>query len=85
MPGQAGHDELKRGARSLYLDFVPEAEAVGDVVHARARRLVAPGGALVAGAVDHHVVELNAVRTGAVGAVFSAFSKRSRRTALLGK
>src|SRR5438093_5080975 len=49
-------------ACSLHLDVLPEAEATGDLRLGRARRLVDPGGAGVAHAVDHHVVELDAVR-----------------------
>ena len=45
---------------------IAEAEAAGDMLHGWARRLVAPGGALVARAVQNHVVELDAVRAGAV-------------------
>src|SRR6266849_1802802 len=52
---------------SRHLDVLPEAEAPGEALELGTRRLVAPGGALVARAVDHHVVELDAVRAGAIG------------------
>src|SRR5918999_2075872 len=49
-------------SRSAHFDVFPEAEAPGDVAHRGVRRLVGPGGAGMACAVDHHVVELDAVR-----------------------
>ena len=49
-------------ARSADLDVLPEADAVLHLRHLRLRRLVDPGVARVADAVDHHVVELHAVR-----------------------
>src|SRR4029453_16720112 len=54
------------GSPSGDLDVLPEAEALGHPLHRRSRRLVTPGGAAGAGAVDHHVVELDAVRAGAI-------------------
>src|SRR6185437_7624944 len=47
----------------LHLDVLPEAEALGDLVHLRPRRLVGPGGAGMTLAGDHHVVKLHAMRT----------------------
>src|SRR5262245_23294245 len=56
----------RAGPPSGDLDVLPEAEALGHPLHRGARRLVRPGGAVVARAVDHHVVELDAMRAGAV-------------------
>src|SRR6266508_5353368 len=49
------------------LDVFPEAEASADRFHSRLRRLVGPGVAFMAGTVDQHVIELDAMRAGAVG------------------
>src|SRR5262245_40938921 len=54
------------GSLSGDFDVLPEAEAFSHPLHRRSRCLVAPGGAVVARAVDHHVVELDAVRAGAI-------------------
>src|SRR5262245_49599822 len=54
------------GSLSGDFDVLPEAEAFSHPLHRRSRRLVTPGGAVVARAVDHHVVELDAVRAGAI-------------------
>src|SRR6266550_8594881 len=59
----ASPEAMKDMARLPHLDVLPEAEAAGDLRLGGARRLVDPGGARVALAVDHHVVELHAVRT----------------------
>src|SRR5207248_4109305 len=48
--------------RSAHLDVLPEAETPGDLFLGRPRCLIAPGGARVAHAVDHHVIELYAMR-----------------------
>src|SRR5437899_2603240 len=48
--------------RSADLDVLPEAKASTDLLHRRERRLIGPGRTLVAGPVDHDVVELDAVR-----------------------
>src|SRR5229473_2732738 len=55
------------GARSADFDVLPEAEASGDLLHRREGRLVGPGGTLVAGSVDHDIVELDAVRAFMIG------------------
>ena len=52
---------------SVDLHIPPEAEAVLDLRHLGARRLVDPCSAVVTLAVDHHVVELHAVRTLVIG------------------
>src|SRR5205823_5350855 len=54
-------------ASSGDLDILPEAEAPADPLHLRLGGLIGPRGALVTMAVDHDVVELDAVRAGAVG------------------
>src|SRR5712691_4856394 len=51
---------------SAHLDVFLESEAAGDLLHRGARRLVGPGGAGVADALDHDIVELDAVRAGTI-------------------
>src|SRR5262245_46636503 len=55
-----------RGRLSPDLDVLPEADAALGCSLRGARRLVDPGVAGMAHAVDHHVIELDAMRTGAV-------------------
>ena len=55
-----------RGGRSAHLDLLPEADASGDLLHPRARVLVGPCRARVPPALDHHVVELDAVQAFAI-------------------
>ena len=60
----------ERGASSRrlgHLHVFPEAEAVGGMPHLGARGLVGPGGAGMALALHHQVIELYAMRAGAVG------------------
>src|SRR6185369_3010610 len=71
VPGRASwhnkHKEAPAGSLELTdLDVLPEPEPVGDLLHRRTRRFVGPGRARVASAVDNNVVELDAVRTGAI-------------------
>src|SRR5215831_12655743 len=51
---------------SPHLDVPPEADAALGCCLRGARRLVDPGIAGIAHAVDHHVIELHAMRTGTV-------------------
>src|SRR5262245_45965753 len=53
-------------AVSPHLDVLPEADAASGRGLRGARRLVDPGVARMTHAVDHHVIELDAMRTGAV-------------------
>src|SRR5262245_64261610 len=53
-------------AVSPHLDVLPEADAASGRGLRGARRLVDPGVARMAHAVDHHVIELDAMWTGAV-------------------
>ena len=48
------------------LDLIPKAEPSADVLQSRTRRLIGPRRAFISNAVDDHIVELNAVRTGKV-------------------
>src|SRR3982074_2961045 len=66
-PGHDGVNQEGFEGASADLDLVPEAEAIGDVLHRGKRPLVAPGRALVALAVKHHIVELDAVRAFEIG------------------
>src|SRR5262245_37814686 len=52
---------------SADLDVFPEAEAVRHMAYRRPRRLIDRGGAVMALAGDHHIVERDAVRAGVVG------------------
>jgi hypothetical protein len=49
-----------------YRNVLPKAEAAADLSHLRSRSFVAPGRAIVPLAADDHVIELNAMRTGAI-------------------
>src|SRR6516162_10078636 len=63
-PGPAAVSPTAYAIRRLGdLDVLPEAESVLDLQHFRPRRLIGPGGAGMALALDHDVVELHAVRT----------------------
>src|SRR5262245_64846912 len=53
-------------AVSPHLDVLPEADAASGWGLRRARRLVDPGIARMTHAIDHHVIELDAMRTGAI-------------------
>src|SRR4051794_19551988 len=64
-PGMRGKS-VRRTVRSADFDVLPEPETVGDLLHPWKRRLIRPSSAGVTRTVDDHVVELDAVRAGAV-------------------
>src|SRR5439155_4409351 len=53
--------------RSGHLDVFPKAEALGNRLHRGQGSLIGPRRALMTRAPDHHVIELNPMRTGAIG------------------
>src|SRR5262249_44556021 len=57
---------IGRGSTLNDLDALPEAKSPADLFHLGSRRLVAPGRPVVPLAGDDHVIELDAVRAGAV-------------------
>src|SRR5882762_7695147 len=60
-PTECGHQ-----SSSADLDVLPEADPALGFSLGRARPFVNPGIASVAHAIDHHVIELHAMRTGTV-------------------
>src|SRR5262245_28614867 len=63
----AAHTSCRPGRPSTDFHVLPEADSPGHRLHLGTRRLVRPGGARVARAVNHDVVELHPVRTGVIG------------------
>src|SRR5437660_3468579 len=57
---------LTAEARSADFDVLPESKPVGNLLHRETRCLITPGGSRMTRAVDHHIIELDVVRTGEI-------------------